>query len=278
MPTTSDEEIDIFDPGSAGDRYKRQMQGIYDASPSFNIEDIKAKGKELSALFPSEREPSIYDLATSLSKGLTEQAASGQPSSIGYGLAAGFNAFNEAAQARQDRADALKQKVLQFAYQETEKKRQEQIAINKGALEYQQTVDIANLKDRKDFLEDPDPQAYAFLEALEKMTTAERDSYLAVPSNRSKYETSIQTLSRARPQPIPDPNNPGQMITVYRPTYDVKKIFPSVSTKKAAGKISFSGGPALDINSLTPSQQKQIKGLKVGQSVVINGTTVTRGA
>ena len=274
----SNDDVDIFAAGSAGDRYKRGMQSIYDASPAFNMEDIKAKSEELSGLFPSEREPNIYDLATSLSKGLTQQAASGQPSSVGYGLASGFNAFNEAAQARKSRGDDLKQKLMQFAYQETEKKRQEQIAINKGALEYQQTVDIANLKDRKDFLEDPDPQAYAFLEALEKMTTAERDSYLAVPSNRSKYETSIQTLSRARPQQIPDPNNPGQMITVYRPTYDVKRIFPNVSTKKTKGKISFSGGPALDINSLTPSQQKQIKGLKVGQSVVINGTTVTRGA
>jgi len=217
------DDIDIFEPGSAGDRYKRQMQGIYDASPAFDIEDIQAKGKELSALFPSEREPSIYDLATSLSKGLTEQAASGQPASIGYGLAAGFNAFNEAAQARQKRADDLKQKILQFAYTETEKKRQEQIAINKGALEYQQTFDIANLKDRKDFLEDPLPQSFAVLKSLEEMTDAERKAYLSNPANRATYEGARQTLMAPQPETLPD----GRV--VYISKYDISKMFPNVS-------------------------------------------------
>lgn len=271
------DDIDIFDPGSAGAQYKTTMEEIYKDEP-LDMQSIYTKGKELSALFPSEREPSIYDLATSLSKGLTQQAASGQPSSIGYGLAAGFNAFNEAAQARQKRADDLKQKVLQFAYTETEKKRQEQIAINKGALEYDQAFKLAQIKNNRDFLEKPDADAYAFLEALEKLSPTERDAFLALPANKSKFELSKQRLSMARPQQIPDPDSPGQMITVYRPTYDVKKIFPNVSTQKTKGKISFSGGPALDINSLTQPQQKQIKGLKVGESVVINGTTVTRGS
>ena len=275
------DDIDIFEPGSAGARYKKQMQDIYDSSPAFDIEDIQAKGKELSALFPAEREPSIYDLATSLSKGLTEQAASGQPASIGYGLAAGFNAFNEAAQARQKRADDLQQKILQFAYTETEKKRQEQIAINKGALEYEQAFKLAELKDDKDFLEDPDPQSFSILDTLNKMTPEERASFLALPGNQSKYQAAIQALSRARPTQEPDPNNPNQMITVYRPLYDVKRMFPNIfptETKKTKGKISFSGGPALDLNTLTQAQKKQIANLKVGESVVINGTTVTRGS
>ena len=268
------DDIDIFEPGSAGDRYKRQMQGIYDASPAFDIEDIQAKGRELSALFPSEREPSIYDLATSLSKGLTEQAASGQPASIGYGLAAGFNAFNEAAQARQKRADDLKQKILQFAYTETEKKRQEQIAINKGALEYEQAFKLAELKDSRDFLEKPDADAYAFLEALEKLSPTERDAFLALPANKSKFELSKQRLSMARPQQIPDPNNPGQMITIYRPTYDIEKVFPQ-SVAKPSYSFDESQG-AIDIANLSQADKLKLKNLKVGESVVINGIQVKR--
>ena len=263
------DDIDIFDPGSAGARYKTTMEEIYRDEP-LDMKSIYKKGKELSALFPAEREPSIYDLATSLSKGLTEQAASGQPASIGYGLAAGFNAFNEAAQARQKRADDLKQKVLQFAYTETEKKRQEQIAINKGALEYQQAIDLANLKDRKDFLEDPVPQSFAVLKSLEEMTDAQRKAYLSNPANRATYEGARQTLVAPQPETLPD----GTIIYVSK--YDISKMFPNVSkigmeTPKAGGLPKTFTKADIKRNSAAIEAQAKLGG---GEVTLDNGVKI----
>jgi len=257
------DDIDIFEPGSAGAQYKKQMQGIYDASPSFNIKDIKAKGKELSALFPSEREPSIYDLATSLSKGLTQQAASGQPSSIGYGLAAGFNAFNEAAQARQKRADDLKQKVLQFAYTETEKKRQEQIAINKGALEYDQAFKLAKLKDENRFLEKADADTFAYIESVENLPDGPQKDEAR---KSAKYKISMQNLGRLQTRTIENPD--GSRTTVLEPRYTPKDIWPS----------AVHSGKNIDWKNIDQSTMTQLTQLQTGQSMVVQGVTVTKNA
>ena len=64
-------------------------------------------------------------MASDLSRGLVEQAASGRPSSIGYGLAAGFNLYSEAAQKRQEKAEEMRTKLMQMAYQDVEQKRQD---------------------------------------------------------------------------------------------------------------------------------------------------------
>ena len=50
---------------------------------------------QMSMLFPAPRRQTIFDLASDLSAGLAAQAASGQAPSIGYGLAAGFNALSD---------------------------------------------------------------------------------------------------------------------------------------------------------------------------------------
>lgn len=257
------DDIDIFDPGSAGARYKKQMQDIYDSSPAFDIEDIQAKGKELSALFPAEREPSIYDLATSLSKGLTEQAASGQPASIGYGLAAGFNAFNEAAQARQKRADDLQQKILQFAYTETEKKRQEQIAINKGALEYQQAIDIAKLKDENRFLEKPDADSFDYIESVENLPDGPQKDEAR---KSAKYKISMQNLGRLQTRVIEGAD--GSRTTVLEPRYDPKQIWPS----------AVHSGKSINWKNIDESTMTQLTQLQPGQSMVVQGVTVTKNA
>jgi hypothetical protein len=257
------DDIDIFEPGSAGARYKKQMQDIYDSSPAFDIEDIQAKGKELSALFPAEREPSIYDLATSLSKGLTEQAASGQPASIGYGLAAGFNAFNEAAQARQKRADDLQQKILQFAYTETEKKRQEQIAINKGALEYQQAIDIAKLKDENRFLEKPDADSFDYIESVENLPDGPQKDEAR---KSAKYKISMQNLGRLQTRVIEGAD--GSRTTVLEPRYDPKQIWPS----------AVHSGKSINWKNIDESTMTQLTQLQPGQSMVVQGVTVTKNA
>jgi hypothetical protein len=73
----------------------------------------------LEPLGQSQRGASIYDLATSLSKGLTAQAASGQPASIGMGFAMGFNNFSDYEKARRqaqlERMEKMKMQAATMA-------------------------------------------------------------------------------------------------------------------------------------------------------------------
>jgi hypothetical protein len=65
---------------------------------------------------------SIYDFATSLSKGLTAQMQSGQPASIGAGLAMGFNSFSDFMNAKkaanQERMDRIRQQAATLAIED----------------------------------------------------------------------------------------------------------------------------------------------------------------
>jgi hypothetical protein len=65
---------------------------------------------------------SIYDFATSLSKGLTAQMQSGQPASIGAGLAMGFNSFSDFINAKkaanQERMDRIRQQAATLAIED----------------------------------------------------------------------------------------------------------------------------------------------------------------
>jgi len=91
-----------------------------------SLVDINQQAQTLAALFPSPRRKTIYDLATDLSRGLTAQAQSGQPASVGYGLATGFNLFTENVNKNKEKAEELKQKLQMMAYQDVQAKREQQ--------------------------------------------------------------------------------------------------------------------------------------------------------
>lgn len=73
----------------------------------------------LEPLGQQQRGPSIFDLATNLSKGLTAQAATGQAPSIGMGFAMGFNSFSDYERARQqaqlERMEKIKMQAASMA-------------------------------------------------------------------------------------------------------------------------------------------------------------------
>ena len=100
-------------------------------TPNVDINSARQRAEELSGLFPSTRRTSIYDLASDISAGLTAQAASGQPASIGYGFAQGFKMFNDGEKARRNKAEQMKQSLVLKAYTELQDKRQK-------AIEYKQ--------------------------------------------------------------------------------------------------------------------------------------------
>jgi len=100
-----------------------------------DMADVDTKAGEISSLFPTPRRANIYDLASDLSAGLAAQAASGQPASIGYGLAAGFNKFSDAAALRRQKTDEMKQSIRLKAYEMVESARKEQVEFRKLAAE-----------------------------------------------------------------------------------------------------------------------------------------------
>ena len=153
--------------------YLKTLQGTADSTP-VSLSDINAQYQNLSGLFPTQRKASIYDLASSISQGLSQQAASGRPPSVGYGLASGFQLFNEAESKKKVKAEELKQMLMLKAYEKTEKLREEQTAFRKAAAE-------GGLK-------------YA-LELLDK-----DDSYFtgsSLLSDAAKYISDAQTKARA---------------------------------------------------------------------------------
>jgi flagellar hook-basal body complex protein FliE len=155
------------------DLYLKTLQGTTDSSP-LSLSDINKQYQDLSALFPGPQKSSIYDLASSISQGLSAQAASGRPPSVGYGLATGFQLFNEAESKKKAAAEELRKTLMLKAYEKTEALRAEQAAFRKAAAE-------GGLK-------------YA-LEALKK-----EEGYFtsnSLLSNAAKYITDAQEKARA---------------------------------------------------------------------------------
>ena len=87
-------------------------------TPDFN-KSYQTYVDMLEPLGQQQRGPSIFDLATNLSKGLSAQAASGQAPSIGMGFAMGFNSFSDYESARQqaqiDRLEKIKMQAASMA-------------------------------------------------------------------------------------------------------------------------------------------------------------------
>ena len=103
------------------DLYLKSLQSTVDSTPT-SLSDINDQYQNLSALFPGPKKTSIYDLASSISQGLS-------------GLAAGFQLFNEAEGKKKAAAEELRKTLMLKAYEKTEALRGEQAAFRKAAAE-----------------------------------------------------------------------------------------------------------------------------------------------
>ena len=109
------------------DYVRQQMDTLRTYRPEIVPDYTEAYSRYLNILQPlTERspKPSIYDLASSLSKGLTAQAQSSAPPSIGFGLAAGFNDFSDYSRARRqadlDQLQSLRMQAGTLAIQDVQ--------------------------------------------------------------------------------------------------------------------------------------------------------------
>jgi len=227
------EEIDVFATGGAPtsktieEQYLEALQAASQNQAPINYGDIRSEAAQLSQLFGgNQRRPTLYDMASDLSRGLAQQAASGRPPSVGYGLAAGFNLFSEATGKKREAADALNQKLMEMAYAKTEKERERQLEFSKLAAEAGFEYKLKQLAESGGKMDGTGPKVWAWnvvLEAQEDPTYKTRDP--------SGYAAAVAILENTSTNILQTETGAVQIVT---PGFDVNKIFPGAGSGSSA--------------------------------------------
>ncbi|HAG71291.1 MAG TPA: hypothetical protein DCL66_03730 [Gammaproteobacteria bacterium] len=216
--------------------YFKKLEELQKTRTAPTYDDISTRASELSMLMPQQRRANFYDLATSLSQGLTQQAASGRPSSVGYGLAAGFNLFSEAAQKRRVTADEMQTKLMQMAYTDIEKKRADSKLMQEKMLDSNFDYEIEMLKNNGGYFKGKSVEAAA----LNLMIQAEKDPAL---KETPEYKVALAILTKPRQSTVQTEEGL-QSITI--PGLDLSSVFsdapagPAADTTPPAG-ATFTG-------------------------------------
>ena len=212
---SANEEIDVFqDGGTVGEQYLKMIEGTAQAPAT--AQDYMDEAQRLSFLMPQTKRPTLYDMASDLSRGLAEQAASGKPPSIGYGLTAGFNRFSEGVELRRQKREQQKQQLMQAAYNSVEKKRAESKALAEKAGTYDFEIELERAKNGEQGL-------FAGLNSTEGRALNFLARYRANPSlkitNPAEYDAAVAFLGSKFKTIVVDGN------TISVPVYDIAKLF-----------------------------------------------------
>ena len=283
---TPTEEIDVFATGgSVGDQYLKMMQG--NASAPATMQDYQAEADRLSFLLPQTRKPSIYDMASDLSQGLAQQAASGKPASVGYGLAAGFNLFSEGAELRRQKREQQKEQLMQaayasvekkraeakalaeqtlmtMAYQDVEKKRAEQKAMRSTAMDYDFKMRLEQMKKTGELFGGTNNDASAWNYILSKIDPATNDWKMVPdgkggaiqydPNEDAYYAVAKATLEQAKTE-VRNVEGKGQ-VQIQTPGYNVSgalNLNEGASPTPAIGFIKNWNGADYEFNGGPPN-------------------------
>ena len=219
------EEIDVFANGGAPtsktieQQYLEALQAASQNQAPINYGDIQSEAAQLSQLFGgNQRRPTLYDMASNLSQGLAQQAASGRPPSVGYGLAAGFNLFSEATGKKRAAADALNQKLMEMAYAKTEKERERQLEFSKLAASAGFDYKLQQLKESGGAMDGTGPKVWAWNIVLE----AQRDPTLKTRAP-ADYAAAVAILEKESTNIVQTESGAVQVVT---PGYNVDSMFP----------------------------------------------------
>ena len=205
------------------------MQSQNQSNASYD--DISKRASELSMLMPKTRNRGLYGLASDLSKGLVQQAASGRPSSIGYGLAAGFNLYSEAADQRQVKAEEMRSKLMQMAYTDVENRRAASQAMQEKMLDANFKFELQMLKEQGGVFEGKSLEAQMFNILL----AAESDPTIKL---KPEYKLALRFVQEPRRTPVQTETGT-QIIT--SPGLNVEDIFGSGEEEVAPVGATFTG-------------------------------------
>ena len=224
-----------------GEQYLETMGGLT-PPPAATMADYQSEADRLSFLAPAPQRQSIYDLASDLSAGLSAQAASGQPASIGYGLTAGFNTFSKNSQALRKQTAAVKQQIMLKAYEAVENRRSEQKAIQAKAADYDFKAQLEALKQGGGLFGGTSTEASAWNYILTKVDPLTND-YKMVPDGKGgmkKYNPDEDAFYKVAKGVLQQPktetrNIPGEgQVSIQTPGFDVNNTLGLSGAPQAA--------------------------------------------
>lgn len=189
------------------------MQSQNQSNASYD--DISKRASELAMLMPKTNNRGLYGLASDLSKGLAQQAASGRPSSIGYGLAAGFNLYSEAEQLRKQKVEDMRSQLMQMAYADVEKRREESKAMQEKMLDAGFAYDLQVMKENRSGYGGTSPES-------RDLNNIIRGQYEPEFKLTPEYRFSKARLQKPKPSIS---QTEGGMVSVLTPGLDVDSIF-----------------------------------------------------
>jgi len=247
--------------------YYNKMQGLQQ-QPAITSDDLNARAAELASLMPKTRRRGLYDMASDLSRGLVEQAASGRPPSVGYGLATGFNLFSKNAEALREKREAIEKSLMTMAYQDLEKKRSEQKAMRATAMDYSFQMKLQQMKKTGELFGGTNNDASAWNYILSKIDPATNDWKMVPdgkggvmkydPNTDSHFTVAVANLEQSKTEVR---HVPGQgQVQIQTPGYNVLRTLnlnPGAIPKPAVGSTKswngadykFNGGDPNNINS-----------------------------
>ena len=222
------EQIDSFATG--GDPSLDSLQSL--TPDPITMQQIEDESKKLSFLFPNQSRQTIYDLASSLAKGLSAQAQSGTAPSISYGLALGFDLFNENSNKLKSANADLQQQLNLFAYQQLEKKREEQREINKLAIDQSFKIQLEEMKNSGQLFGGTSESAGAWNYILSKIDT-KTNTFKNIPDGEGgskPYDPSADPYYAVAKAVLERPkreikNEPGKgQVQIETPGFDVDSV------------------------------------------------------
>ena len=180
------EQIDVFENGG-GANSSLSQQDIMDmyaaaaTSQPITAQDVQAEMQNLQGLFPQTRKANFFDLASEIGAGLVAGAA--QPGGFGVGLTAGLQNFNRKASEIKALREKAKQDLTMLAFQQVQRKRDEQASFKQKALDMNFDLMVEQMKNSGELFGGSTTEASAWNYILSKIdrTTGE---YKMIPDGQ----------------------------------------------------------------------------------------------
>jgi hypothetical protein len=224
------EQIKGYADGGPLDTYRKQLEEIQNQRKPITQQDLATRIQELQMLVPQQRRPNIFDLAGALSRGLVAQAQSGRPSSVGYGLAMGFNLFDDMEQKRRAQMDDMTQKLRLMAYEDLRKQQAESEELKRAMADAGFKLQLEQMKRSGGYFESKTVEA----QALNLILAAERDPNI---KNTPEYKVALAFLQK--PKRSLQSTETG-MVEVEQPGLNIAEIFGSPAGSQPGVPAGFS--------------------------------------
>ena len=213
------------DMQSALKDYEEQYRKI--EKPAFDPEKLKERVRSFADLMPQQKQNDIYELISSIGKGLLAQQKEKMPS-IGRGFAYGLEIYDQANKKRQAEAKKISDTLFNLAVKDYEEERNEEVAFRKDLLEKNYEIILEGMKNDGSFFKGNNLTG----QALNFLLRAERDPSLKYKSDGKTFTTEYELAKAYVEQPqVQYVQSETGTVPVTRPGFNLDGIFGDTQTK-----------------------------------------------